>query len=234
MQNDTRGYPIVLQGLSGARCLVIGGGAVAERKVGDLIAGGARPLVISPTLTPRLAEWASSGEIQHTPRAYQEGDLAGALLVIAATDDPATNARIAQEGRGAGALVNIVDAPEEGDFHTVATVRRGDLLLTVSTGGASPAVTARIRAELASAYGEEYAELLRLLRAVRAGPLLQLARPQRARFWSEISLDALLGWLQAGMRAAADYYVERQIAHAASAPSDRAPTRPTPEGRDPS
>lgn len=240
MQQDTHGYPIVLQQLSGVSCVVVGGGAVAERKVGDLIAGSARPTVISPSLTPQLEAWAAQGLITHTARAYQPGDLAGAFLVIAATDNPQTNALVAEGGRAAGALVNVADRPDDGNFHTVATVRRGDLLLTVSTGGASPRVAARIRSELAAAYGEEYGELLRLLRAVRAGPLQQLARPQRALFWSQISFDALLGWLQAGLSSAADYYVERQIARASSTPpptSDMIAARRSypahPEGREP-
>jgi precorrin-2 dehydrogenase / sirohydrochlorin ferrochelatase len=240
MQHDTHGYPIVLRQLRGASCCVVGGGAVAERKAGDLITGGAQPIVISPSLTPQLAAWAAQGLITHIARAYQPGDLARAFLVIAATDAPQTNAQVAEEGRAAGALVNVADSPDDGNFHTVATVRRGDLLLTVSTSGASPTVAARIRGELAAAYGEEYGDLLRLLRSVRAGPHHQLARPQRALFWSQLSFDALLGWLQAGLSSAADYYVERQIARAASAPaptSDIISTRRSypahPEGREP-
>jgi siroheme synthase-like protein len=160
-------YPIVLTNLSAARCVVIGGGAVAERKVRQLLDAGARPTVISPTLSPALAAWREAGLLTHACRAYQEGDLAGAALAIAAANDADANQGVAAEARRLGILANIADAPEAGSFHTVATVRRGDLLITVSTGGASPALAAQLRQELAERYGPEYAEHTRAAAARR-------------------------------------------------------------------
>src|SRR6185436_3796488 len=140
-------YPLVLTNLAHARCVVVGGGRVAERKVRELLAGGARPLVISPLLTAALAAWHAAGQIEHMARCYQEGDLAGAFLVIAATDDSLVNRAVAAEGARRGILVNSAADPSAGNFHTPAAVRRGDLLLTVSTGGGSPALAAHIQRE---------------------------------------------------------------------------------------
>ncbi len=153
-------YPIILTDLSGARCVVVGGGPVAQRKVAGLLEAGARPLVVSPGLTPTLATWRDEGRLEHWARPYEEGDLAGAALAFAATDDPAANARVAAEARARGILVNLADDPSAGSFHTVASVRRGDLLLTVSTGGRCPGFAAHLRAELAARYGPGYAAAL--------------------------------------------------------------------------
>jgi precorrin-2 dehydrogenase/sirohydrochlorin ferrochelatase len=213
MERETS-YPIILTKLGHVRCIIIGGGDVAERKAGELLASGACPLVISPELTPTLAGWAAAGTISHLGRGYQAGDLDGAFLVIAATNNRTVNAAIAEEAAQVGALANIADSPDSGTFHTVATVRRGELLLTVSTGGASPMVAARIRRDLEASYGEEYGMLLALLRRFRGGPLRDLSPEKRAGFWQRLSLDALLGWLAAGVAVAAEHYLERQVARA--------------------
>lgn len=144
-------YPVVLTHLAAARCVVVGGGVVAERKAAGLLDAGAHPTVISPTLTPALTEWQQTSCITHVPRLFATGDLAGAALVIAATDDAAVNAAVAAEGHRIGALVNVAGDSAAGSFHTVGTVRRGDLLLTVSTGGMGVGRLAEIAARLAQA-----------------------------------------------------------------------------------
>ena len=205
--NGPAGYAAILTNLEHARCVVVGGGAVAERKVRELLAGGARPLVISPALSAALASWRYAGAIEHAARPYRPGDLAGAFLVIAATDDRATNAAVAAEAAGICPLVNIADAPDEGTMHTAAVVRRGQLLLAVSTGGAAPALAARISRELAERYGEEYAELLSLLGRLRAGAARELPAARRAALWRRlVSGDELLARLRAGDSAAAEAY----------------------------
>jgi siroheme synthase-like protein len=205
-QTAPAAYPIILTNLPAARCVVVGGGAVAERKVRDLLAGGARPVVISPRLNETLAAWREAGRIEHIERGYAEGDLAGAVLAIAATDDPATNAAVAGEGARRSTLVNVTDDPAAGSFHTVATVRRGDLLLTVSTGGGSPALAARIRRELDARYGDEYARLLVLLRRLRDGPARGLLPERRTALWRRLVSGALLDWLREGDEARAEAY----------------------------
>src|SRR5439155_694298 len=119
-------YPVVLE-LEGRQCLVVGGGAVAERKVEALLEAGARVTVISPTLTPHLASWAHDGKIHLVARAWERGDLAGHALVFVATDDGAVNAEVASEGRRWGVWVNAADDPEHCDFILPSVLRRGAL-----------------------------------------------------------------------------------------------------------
>jgi precorrin-2 dehydrogenase/sirohydrochlorin ferrochelatase len=204
-------YPLALTNLARVRCVVVGGGAVAERKAGDLLAGGARPVVISPTLTAALGAWVAAGRVEHLARLYQEGDLAGAFLAVAATGDRAANAAVAAEGQRLGILVNVADDPSAGNFHTVAAVRRGELLLAVSTGGAGPALSARIRRELAERYGDEYARLLDMLRALRSGPARDLPHERRAQLWQRLVSDEVLGWLRDGDDARAGEFARELV-----------------------
>jgi precorrin-2 dehydrogenase / sirohydrochlorin ferrochelatase len=208
----TPAYPLVLTNLARVRCVVVGGGAVAERKVRDLLAGGARPQIISPALTAALAAWRDEGRITHAARGYIAGDLSGAFLVIAATDDRAVNGAVADEGARLGILVNVADDPAAGNMHTAAAVRRGDLLLAVSTGGSSPALAAQIRRELSERYDEEYGLLLALLRKLRAGAVRGLPPQRRALLWSRLTTDTVLGWLRAGEIERAEAYADEQIA----------------------
>ncbi len=159
-------YPINLA-LAGRKCLIIGGGAVAERKAIDLLAAEAAVTVISPTLTMVLTELWEKGLIAHLAHEYHDGDITGYLLVVCATDNPAVNAAAAKEARAAGSLVNIADEPGGGDFSVPSRISRGDLLITVSTGGRSPAVAGMIRRELAERYGEEYGTWLKMIGNIR-------------------------------------------------------------------
>lgn len=131
-------YPIVLTQLSGVAVVVIGGGKVGERKVSGLIAGGARPLLISPTATEPLQAWALEGTIQWETRTYRRGDLSDKWMAIAATGQREVNAQIANEARELGILCDVVDAPEEGNFIVPALLRRENELVTVSTYGDNP------------------------------------------------------------------------------------------------
>ncbi|MFQ5826028.1 MAG: bifunctional precorrin-2 dehydrogenase/sirohydrochlorin ferrochelatase [Dehalococcoidia bacterium] len=136
---DTRAayYPVFLN-IAGRRCLVIGGGEVAERKVASLLDCGGRVTVISPRLSPGLEEKQAQGAIEALARDFQPGDLEGAFLVIAATDDPGVNDKIVREARKRGILINVVDQPGECDFIVPSTVHRGELVVAISTGGQKP------------------------------------------------------------------------------------------------
>lgn len=146
---------------------IVGGGAVARRKCISLLEAGARVTVVAPELDPKLRELRDGGRITHVARPYLSGDLAGAFLVFAATDAPAVNLAVAGEAASRGILCAVTDAPDRGSFTTPATLRRGDLLVAVSTGGKSPALARVIRERLEEAYGPEYAETLAILGAVR-------------------------------------------------------------------
>ncbi len=193
-----KGYPITLTNLQRGRCIVVGGGTVAERKVSALLDAGATVEVISPDLTSQLAALHAAGQIIYHAEPYRPGTLTGAWLVIAATNEQAINTAVVDEGQAVGALVNVADDPAAGNFHTAAVVRRGDITLTVSTGGASPALAALMRRRLEATFGPEYAELSTWLRQIRdtVGPQLQ---PQsRTSLYRALATEEVLDWLRAG------------------------------------
>ena len=159
-------YPIFLN-IEGRRCIVIGGGPVAERKVAGLLQEGARVTVISPSLTKCLESWANEGKIRHLARDYREGDLAGYRLAFVATDDDGVNAAVAREGREQGVWVNAADDPAHCDFILPSVLRRGELVVAVATGGASPALSRAIREELETYFTEDYATLAAIVGKVR-------------------------------------------------------------------
>ena len=159
-------YPIFLD-ITGKKCVVIGGGDVAARKVKRLIESGAKVSVISPELAPELATLESAGEIEHIAARYDVQHLAGAVLIIGATDDDKINEAISNDARRLGMPVNIVDDPQKCDFILPSIVERGDLTIACSTGGSSPALARRLREELEAVYGEEYGFLLKLLGQLR-------------------------------------------------------------------
>jgi precorrin-2 dehydrogenase/sirohydrochlorin ferrochelatase len=159
-------YPVMLK-MRDKRCLVAGGGPVAERKTAGLLDAGADVSVVGPRLTVKLREWAASGAIRAAERSVEASDLDGAEFVFAATDRPEVNRWIAAEAGARGIPVNLADDGENGDFLTPAVVRRGDLVLAVSASGAGPALSARIAKELGDRYGPEYAHVVNVLRALR-------------------------------------------------------------------
>jgi len=151
-------YPVFLD-LSDRRCLVVGGGTIAERRVEALLQVGAAVTLISPTLTPALAALAAAGRIGHVARAYEPGDLAGATLAFTAADDPAVSPVVAREARERGVWLNAADEPAHCNFILPGLVRRGVLTVAVGSGGASPALTRALREHLDGVLGSEWAAL---------------------------------------------------------------------------
>jgi len=151
-------YPVFLD-LTDRRCLVVGGGTVAERRVESLLEAGAAVTLVSPTLTPALAALAAAGRIRHVARAYEPGDLAGAALAFTAADDPAVSPVVAREARERGVWLNAADEPLHCDFILPGLVRRGVLTVAVGSGGASPALTRALREHLDGTLGPEWAPL---------------------------------------------------------------------------
>lgn len=159
-------YPIHLH-LQGRRCLVVGGGGVAARKVAGLRAAGADVLLVSPDAAPALQTMAERGEIAWRRELYGTACLAGVFLVMACTDSREVNAAVTREASERGLLVLCADDPGAGSFVSPATVRRGDLLLTVSTGGAGPTLAAVLRERLEAEYGPEWAEMVEIVGSMR-------------------------------------------------------------------
>ncbi|MDZ7640585.1 MAG: bifunctional precorrin-2 dehydrogenase/sirohydrochlorin ferrochelatase [Desulfurivibrio sp.] len=189
-------YPVNLQ-LAQRPCVVIGGGGVARRKVEGLLAAEAAVTVISPQLEEQLARLQQAGAVVWRRREYREGDLAGAFLVIAATDDEETQARVHAEAQRHNLLLNVADVPKWCNVILPAVVRRGDLSLAISTGGASPALAGKLRRELEASFGDEYRRLVRLLAALR--PLV-LARDgsqaENCRCFQELVAADLVAWIR--------------------------------------
>jgi precorrin-2 dehydrogenase/sirohydrochlorin ferrochelatase len=187
-----RYYPLFLD-IARRRCVVVGGGNVAERKVGRLLACGASVEVVATSVTPLLAALKGEGKIVHRAADYHEDQLHGAFLVIGATDNAAVNERIARDSRLQGIPVNIVDDPARCDFLLPSIVERGDLVIAVSTGGKSPALARKLRKELEGAYGPEYARLLEILGELRE-KVIAGGRPSaenRKLFQAVVSSDIL-------------------------------------------
>jgi precorrin-2 dehydrogenase/sirohydrochlorin ferrochelatase len=179
-------YPILLE-LANRRCVVIGALPVREGKVEGLLAGGATDVVVvAAGPAERLDDLEGLDGVAVNRRTWYAPDLAGAFLVIAHDPDPAVRARIAEAARAAGALVNVVDDIPGCDWAAPAVVRRGELLIAIGTGGASPALAKKIRQRLEIEYGAGWAEILRVLREVReeTSPLLPDLRT-RSRRWAE-------------------------------------------------
>jgi siroheme synthase-like protein len=190
-------YPVFLD-LTDGPVLVVGGGSVAEGKVEGLLAAGANVTVVSPTVTPRLAGWVAAGRIEYLARAYQPGDLAGRRLALVATDDPAVSGAVAAEGRERGIWVNAADEPARCDFILPAVIRRGRLVVAVSTGGASPAAARAIREELEGHLTEEHAMLVEVAADAREDLRRRAVSPGPARWRG--ALDAGLRRLIADKR----------------------------------
>ena len=162
MPLDTTLYPVNLV-VAGRRCVVVGGGAVAARKVAGLLAAGADVTVVAPDVDAGLAT--SGARVQR--RRYHSGDLDGAWLVIAAADDPEVNAEVHADGEAARVWVNAADAPEACSFTLPAVVRQGPVMVTISTSGHSPALAAWLKGHVADRLGPEFAVLAGLLSAAR-------------------------------------------------------------------
>ena len=160
-------YPIYLN-MHGRRCLVIGGGVVAERKIAGLLEVGAKPTVISPAITDVIARWAKDHSIELIARRYQSSDLTEHEIAFVATDDGEVNAQVHSDGRRLGVWVNAADDPAHCDFILPSVLRRGDLTVAVSSGGTSPALSRTIREELELYFTEEYELLVRLAAEARA------------------------------------------------------------------
>ena len=191
-------YCPILLNITGKRCVVVGGGQVALRKVRMLLEHGAEVVVISPQLCPELSKLAESGEIRVLARDYLAGDLEEAFIAIAATDSKKTNRAVAREAKKQAVLVNVVDEPEISDFIVPSHLRRGDIAIAISTSGRSPALARKIRTRLEKEFGEEYAALAMLISAVRLEIKKQGIKLNGDAWQKAIDLDLMIDLLKKG------------------------------------
>ncbi len=191
-------YPVCID-LEGKECVVVGGGRVAQRKVLGLLSCGARVTVISPVLTDELTVRRAKGEITWKNRKYRSGDLKVAFLVIAATDDKETQEQVHREATERNLLLNVADVPRRCNFILPATARQGDLAISVSTAGKSPALARKLRVELEKRYGVEYRAVVDILGAIRPVILAAgLDQRDNEQVFYELLHDGLPGWIRAG------------------------------------
>ncbi len=174
------GYAVILNPY-GWRCVVVGGGGVAERRLEGLLQhtdSSVTVTVVSPTVTATIERRVRGEQVSWLDREFEDQDLTGASLVFAATDDRELNARVAERCREQGILVNVVDAPELGSFQVPAVAEAGELQIAVSTGGAAPSLAGELARELQEQY-RDFDEYLRLLREFRTEVQQRITDPER-------------------------------------------------------
>ncbi len=166
-------YVPIFCNLKGRKVVIVGGGKVAERKVRALLPSGADMTIISPYVTDGLRQLIEQGKARHLDRPFSPGDLEGAWLVIAATDDAQVQEQVFSEAESRRCFCNVVDEPDRCSFIVPSVVKRGALSIAISTGGQSPGLARHLRIKLQDEFGEEwaiYTELIgRLRRLILAG-----------------------------------------------------------------
>ncbi|MBF8250587.1 MAG: siroheme synthase [Deltaproteobacteria bacterium] len=193
-----RYYPIYLD-IRDKRCVVIGGGDVAERKVFSLLNAGAKVTVVSPAVTAVLKGISEAGRLEIKERPFSKRDLKGAFLAYAATDNEDINYKISEEARKMGVLLNIVDKPEMCDFILPSVVERGPLSIAISTGGASPAFAKRLRLEMEEMYGEEYSLFLEIMAAIRRKLLTkEVESVKKRKFFNKLASSSIPEMIKVG------------------------------------
>jgi precorrin-2 dehydrogenase/sirohydrochlorin ferrochelatase len=188
-------YPLLID-LRDRRVLVVGGGEVAERKVDSLLEPGANVTVVAPNLTERLQTLADAKSIQVHRRRFEVSDLEGMLFVISATDEKHTQETVAAAARDRNILVNTVDTPALCDFIVPAVIRRGDVVVAISTSGKSPALSAALRAKLEGVVTPDTARAARILGEIRKEVHERFALPdQRKDAFEHIVNSGILDWI---------------------------------------
>ena len=193
----TTGYPAILL-LEGRLAVVIGGGPVAERKVRTLLDAGAKVRVVASEVTKGIRARAEGGEIELVERRYERGDLAGSAAAVAATDDEEVNRGVFAEATDSGIPVNVVDNVSLCTFIAPSIVRRGDLVVAISTGGNAPALAVRIRERLETEFGEEYARFLELMGELREQVTPPGDQDERANAWYRVVDSDVMDLVGAG------------------------------------
>ena len=189
-------YPVFLD-LKGRKCVIVGGGEIAERKIAGLLECNASIAMISPEVTPGIRARAEAGDVRWEAREYVDGDLKGAFLAIASTDYESVNRAVHEEASREGIILNVVDRTALCSFIAPAVVRRGEVTVALSTGGASPALARKLRETLEKSEVLEYASLAGVLSSARA-EIKRLGAAVHPDRWQECIDGDLLALVQAG------------------------------------
>lgn len=191
-------YPMFAD-LAGRRCVVIGGGAIAQGKIMTLLDYGAAVTVISPEATRKILSYAARGTIRYAKREFRPGDLRGAWLAFAATDNQRINELVFKTAERLRIFTNVIDQKPLCSFIVPSIVKRGDVVIGISTGGASPAVAKHLRKELAARVGPDYARMTRLLGSLRARAKSRLPDYQsRKRYFDGLIAGKVFQLVRAG------------------------------------
>lgn len=173
-------YPLFLN-IEGRLCVVIGGGRVAERKVRGLLSASARVRVISPRITKGLLKLHEQGKVETALRPYRKGDLAGAALVVAATDSDDVNRKVREESAGLAIPLNVVDNPALCDFIVPSVVKKGPILIAISTSGSLPMLSKKLRQDIMEALSADYVAYARVVGRFRRFLLDHVKSPRQRR-----------------------------------------------------
>ena len=191
-------YPVYLK-IQNKRCLVVGGGDVARRKVRTLLNHGARVEVVSPECDEDLKQWSLTDKLRIIYDYYRSEYLDGVFLVVAATDLPAVNRRVALEAHEKHILCNIADQPELSDFFVPAVVQKGDISIAVSTAGKSPAMARKLKTFIGNLVPESYVAFTEILGALRAHPVMSEGSPEQNKIlWEQLLDSSILQLLESG------------------------------------
>ena len=181
-------YPVHLD-IDNRPCLVVGGGDVGQRKAMGLLECGARVTVVSPKVTQKLIKLGEEGRVQLHLRPYRSEDLEGVFMVVGATDDEALNRRIHADAEARNVLCNIADRPAVCNFILPSVIRRGDLIVTVSTSGKSPAFAKKLRKRMEDQFGAAYGPFLTLMGNIRKRLLAEAHAPETHKPLFEAMID---------------------------------------------
>jgi len=211
-------FPVFLD-LRDKFVVIVGGGDVAARKSQALARCGARVTIVAPALCAELAARVRGDAIRHREKRFEEEDVAGAEMVIAATDDAAVNAAVGNAARAAGIPVNVADDPASSTFLMASVVERGPVQVAISTSGTSPALVRKLRARVEGAVPEGYARLAALAGRFRAASIRRLADPDaRKRFWERVMEGPIAAMALEGRDDEARTALERALDEAAGEP----------------
>jgi precorrin-2 dehydrogenase len=190
------GYPVNLV-VEGRRCVVVGAGRIAARKIAALLDAGAAVRVVAPDPGAEVRDWADAGKLELVARKFEPADLDGAWLATTATGDPDVDHAVFEAAEERHVWVNSADDPENCSFTLMSVVRSGDLVVTIGTGGRSPALAAWLKARLQAEFGPEYATLLDILSEARE-ELRASGRSSEDADWRQALDSGMLGSIRAG------------------------------------